>query len=361
MCFILFCRIWHCVTNTVLHLKTMSMKRKAEVQTKVGDFKQLPPATTQPPFICLRSVYTTFDFRVLRENRRVRLGEARAAESNDFHAALGDIAWGCTTERVKKLVIEAYVRGARVGCAEKAALEGSTSVFTKRRYRDRWNRTLVRNIAKTRNHTLKVKGRVRSRGARGNAWFSDGRTQMARRRSRTQALWNLHIAGDWHPHFENMSAVAKPHMMRAMLVSNLDVEQRFANGTQGRLMYWVPEMNQRGKALYSSHPELSVRFVKEASLQKREMFPDIDHVDVPARQETLASVQGQPVLLQIPLVPSYALTVHKTQALSIKHIVRGCLEGVLSLADFKHEHSVLRWFLVLEKSVRCCLSLLQNN
>ena len=104
----------------------MSMKRKAEVQTKVGDFKQLPPATTQPPFICLRSVYTTLDFRVLRENRRVRLGEARAAESNDFHAALGDIAWGCTTERVKKLVIEAYVRGARVGCAEKAALERFT-------------------------------------------------------------------------------------------------------------------------------------------------------------------------------------------------------------------------------------------
>ena len=132
-----------------------------------------------------------------------------------------------------------------------------------------------------------------------------------------------------------MNAAVRPHMMRAMLVSNIDVDQRFANGTQGRLMYWVPEKNQRGKALYSSHPELSVRFVKEASLQKREMFPDIDHVDVPARHETLASVQGQPVLLQIPLVPSYALTVHKTQALSIKHIVRGCLEGVLSLADLK--------------------------
>ena len=320
---------------TISNDKILQMKQYTEIETHVGDFKQLPPATTQPPFICLTSVYTSFDFRVLRENRRVRLGEARAAESNDFHAALGDIAWGCTTERVKRLVIEAYVRGARIGCAEKAELEGSTSVFTKRRYRDGWNRTLVRRIAKTHNHSLKVKGRVRSQGARGNAWFSDGRTQMARRRSRTQALWNLHIAGDWHSGFENMNAAVRPHMMRAMLVSNIDVDQRFANGTQGRLMYWVPEKNQRGKALYSSHPELSVRFVKEASLQKREMFPDIDHADVPARHETLASVQGQPVLLQIPLVPSYALTVHKTQALSIKHIVRGCLEGVLSLADLK--------------------------
>jgi hypothetical protein len=29
-------------------------------------------------------------------------------------------------------------------------------------------------------------------------------------------------------------------------------------------------------------------------------------------------------MLQLPLVPAYALTVHKTQALSIKHLVLGC-------------------------------------
>ncbi len=118
-----------------------------------------------------------------------------------------------------------------------------------------------------------------------------------------------------------------------MLVSNLAVEQRFANGTQGRLMYWNPPSSEKGKALYSSHPELLARFVKESALQKREMFPDIDHIDVTARQETLASFQGQPALLQLPIVPSYALTVHKTQALSIKHIVRGCLEGVVRLVE----------------------------
>ena len=33
-----------------------------------------------------------------------------------------------------------------------------------------------------------------------------------------------------------------------------------------------------------------------------------------ARQETLTACLGQPVLVQLPLVPSYALTVHKTQA-----------------------------------------------
>ena len=37
--------------------------------------------------------------------------------------------------------------------------------------------------------------------------------------------------------------------------------------------------------------------------------------------------------MQLPLVPSYALTVHKTQALSIKHPVRGCLEGVFAMGQ----------------------------
>ena len=59
----------------------------------------------------------------------------------------------------------------------------------------------------------------------------------------------------------------------------------------------------------------------------------LQRVNVTARQETLASVPGQPALLQLPIVPSYALTVHKTQALSIKHVVRGCLEGAVRLAE----------------------------
>ena len=83
------------------------------------------------------------DFRVLRENRRVCIDEARARELETFHSALGDVALGHPTERVKELVVEAYVRGAHVGCAERAEVEGSTSVFTKRRYRDKWNRSIV--------------------------------------------------------------------------------------------------------------------------------------------------------------------------------------------------------------------------
>ena len=240
-----------------------------------GDFKQLPPATSKPPFIMLDTVYNSFDFRVLRENRRVTVDAERASESEEFHAVLSDVAVGDPTERVKKFVIEAYVRGASVGCAENTDFDGSTSVFTKRRYRDRWNRTLVRRIAKTRNHTLKVKGRVRSRGARGNGWFNERRTHLVRRNARTQSLFLLHMAGDWHPEHEITNPSPRPHMMRTMLVSNLAVQERFANGTQGRLMFWHPTTCTKRKAIYSSRPELLARFVKDSALQKREMLPGL--------------------------------------------------------------------------------------
>jgi len=274
-----------------------------------GDFKQLPPATSKPPFIVLPSVYEQFDFRVLRQNRRVIGDENRSEELEDFHGVLTDVSWGRMTDRVKAFVVAAYVRGAEIGCAERAELEGSTTVVTKRRYRDRWNRTIVRRIAKVHNHSLKIKGRCRARGARGKDWFNERRTQYARRTSRTQSLWNLHLSGDWHHASENCPGLLKPHMMRCMLVNNLAVDMCFVNGTQGRVLHWHPEKAYaKGKAISASHPEILVRFAKETSLKKSEMVPDIDHIDVTARQETLMNVMGWPVLLQVPLVPCYALT-----------------------------------------------------
>ena len=41
-------------------------------------------------------------------------------------------------------------------------------------------------------------------------------------------------------------------------------------------------------------------------------MPDIDHMDIGARQENLA-VRGEPIMLQLCVVPAYALTIHKTQ------------------------------------------------
>jgi hypothetical protein len=300
----------------------------------LGDYKQLPPATSKPPFIVVDWVCETFSFRVLRQNRRVVAGDAsRAEELEEFHGVLHDISYGRTTDRVKRFIVQCYVRGAAVGCAERAELEDSTFVATKRRIRDRWNRTLVRRVSKLHNHSIKIKGRVRARGARGKDWFSERRAEQARKKSRTQALWNLHLSGDWHPASETAPPRPRSHMMRCMLVANLALDQRFCNGAQGRALHWHPEKTQSGKAISSSHPELLVRFVKESSLLKAEMLPDVDHMDVTSRQETLVAVPGAPVLLQIPLVPCYALTIHKTQALSLRHIVRGCLEGVFAFGQ----------------------------
>ena len=62
--------------------------------------------------------------------------------------------------------------------------------------------------------------------------------------------------------------------MRVMLNANLAVEQRFANGTQGRLLHWHPaQTGGKGKALPAYSPELTARFCKESSLTKQIMMP----------------------------------------------------------------------------------------
>ena len=101
-------------------------------------------------------------------------------------------------------------------------------------------------------------------------------------------------------------------------------------------MYWHPKKTEnRRLALPASHPDIMARFLKESSVNRRENFPDVDHIDVQVRPETLRSA-GEPVILQVPLVPCYALTIHKTQSLSVKHIVRGCLEGVFAPTPLLH-------------------------
>jgi hypothetical protein len=292
-----------------------------------GDMKQLPPATSRPPFIATPSFVSEFDFRVLRQNRRLIGDASRMEELEEFHGILNDISWGLSTQRVRSFLIQAYVKGASFACAERVPVEGCTSVFNKRRYRDKWNRTVVRRIAKAHNHSLKIKGRVRARGARGQQWYSESRASFLQRKVRTQALWNLHLAGDWHKSSETKTSPLRPHLMRVMLVANLAVDMRFANGTQGRLLHWSPRGDDMKKALSASHPELLARFAKESALSRPEMLPDVHHIDVIARPENLATVRGEPVLLQLCVVPAYALTVHKVQALSITHLVIGCVEG----------------------------------
>ena len=299
-----------------------------------GDFKQLPPATSRAPFIVHPRVTAEFEFRCLRENRRVVSDDSRREELDMFHTVLTDISLGRDSNDVRSFLIDAYIRGFKVGCAENVDFEGSTAVFTRRRYRDKWNRTVVRRVAKKHNHSIKIKGKVRARGVRSQQWYSEQKVQYLRKKCRAQNLWNLHLAGDWHPSMEEaLPRSSRQHMMRVMLISNIAVDERFANGTQGRLLHWHPGATEsKRRALPAYCGELLARFCKETSLSKVEMIPDMDFMDLGARQETL-NTRGEPILLQLCVVPAYALTVHKTQALSIKHLVLGSLEGVFALGQ----------------------------
>jgi len=154
---------------------------------------------------------------------------------------------------------------------------------------------------------------------------------------------------------------SRPHMMRCMLTSNLAVDERFANGTATCLhcnyipptfeTYWSATnvavwsrytgpahgmaSGRDGEQAQSSsgtrqtitriggtspvlfftvlassseayHHDLLARFCKESSLSKSSMCPDLDYIDVTARQENLA-VKGEPIMLQLPIVPAYRL------------------------------------------------------
>ena len=88
--------------------------------------------------------------------------ETRRAELDSFHTVLTDISHGATTNDVREFMIDAYVRGYEIATAAHVPFEGSTAVFTRRRYRDKWNRTVVRRIAKKHNHSIKIRACPRS-------------------------------------------------------------------------------------------------------------------------------------------------------------------------------------------------------
>jgi hypothetical protein len=81
----------------------------------------------------------------LRENRRVVQEASRAEEIEAFHKVLTDISMGEDSNDVRKFIVDAYVRGWKAACAEEVEFEGSTAVFTKRRYRDRCRITKSHN------------------------------------------------------------------------------------------------------------------------------------------------------------------------------------------------------------------------
>ena len=68
-----------------------------------------------PNFVRLKEVHEAWDFRVLRENRRIvkadDTSEDRTAQIETFHLVLSDIAMGVPSARVRTFLTQAYVRG----------------------------------------------------------------------------------------------------------------------------------------------------------------------------------------------------------------------------------------------------------
>ncbi len=85
------------------------------------------PVKPQAPFVVLPFVTNMFDFRVLRENRRVVQDESRREEIEAFHEVLTDISLCRCTPAVRKFLVNAYVKGATIGSAERSPLEGNTA------------------------------------------------------------------------------------------------------------------------------------------------------------------------------------------------------------------------------------------
>ena len=76
----------------------------------LAQLRQLPPATGKAPFVVEPRV-RNFDFRVLRQNRRVVQDETRRDEIELFHEILTDISMCEATQSVRDFIIAAYVRG----------------------------------------------------------------------------------------------------------------------------------------------------------------------------------------------------------------------------------------------------------
>ena len=236
------------------------------------DLKQLPPATPRPPFLAGDlTVFEHFEFRVLHQNRRLARSADQAHQRSleEFHEILEAIARGTATPAVRKFLIEAYVRGARMN-QDTVPFEGPTACVTKRRYRDRWNTAVLKRSAKVHRREQRVKAVFIARGTQ-NQYLRHTAAAEIRRAVRTQATTTLRLAGHWLGD-PPVPGERLPHCMRAMLVANFDVPHAFANGSLGRVVHWGPEVVEAGRprrqrTLLANVPGVQVRFYKESAFQ----------------------------------------------------------------------------------------------
>ena len=101
------------------------------------DMKQLPPAASQPQFFATDpEVFEVFEFRVLRQNRRLAVGKE---DLEAFHGVLEDVAHGKATSRVRNALVRAFLHGAgRDAFYEQKFCRGCRSTATRSQARSAW-------------------------------------------------------------------------------------------------------------------------------------------------------------------------------------------------------------------------------
>ena len=73
-------------------------------------------AVGKPPFIAIPRVHLNFDFRVMRQNRRVTVDDARKDQIESFHGVLFDVAHGICSQRVRDYLVHACPSLGAPGC-----------------------------------------------------------------------------------------------------------------------------------------------------------------------------------------------------------------------------------------------------
>ena len=67
------------------------------------------PASSRAPFISIDHIHKVFEFRVLRQNRRINVGDvSRKDELENFQKVLHDVSVGAPTPRVRKFIIDCF-------------------------------------------------------------------------------------------------------------------------------------------------------------------------------------------------------------------------------------------------------------
>ena len=282
---------WRCVRDQLSSVGAISAARASDRHPQEDafgrvhiivalDLKQLPPATSQPHFFAGDpEVFDVFDFRVLRQNRRIAVS---GQDLDAFHGVLEDVAHGQASRRVRRALIGAYVRGA-FNNQDTVKFDNSTACVSTGRIRDRWDGQVLKRIGKRYKRSLRIKAVFLARGSQ-SRWIRDNAARDIRRTVRLQSLPTLRLAGQW---LEDPPLLGepRPHCMRVMLVANSDVEHGHANGATGRLVSWTPEVSLDGapiRSVRASDPDVQALFYHEASYQssKQYFLPNIDFIDV---------------------------------------------------------------------------------